>query len=60
MARFSIKAEVIRTVQVVLKPQLVNESIDAVPQNINYAIKPGDIKKLCPMLLKKLVSTRGI
>jgi hypothetical protein len=39
---------------------LATESIGALPQNVNYAIKSSYIKKLFPMLPETLVSNRGI
>ena len=46
--------------QAALDPQLAAESIGALPQNVNYAIKSSYIKKLFPMLPETLVSNRGI
>ena len=52
--------EVIGITQASLDPQLATESIGALPQNVNYAIKSSYIKKLFPMLPETLVSNRGI
>ena len=46
--------------QATLDPQLATESIGALPQNVNYAIKSNYIKKLFPILPETLVSNRGI
>ena len=52
--------KVIGITQAALDPQLSTESIGALPQNVNYAIKSSYIKKLFPMLPETLVSNRGI
>ena len=46
--------------QAALDSQLAAESIGALPQNVNYAIKSSYIKTLFPMLPETLVGTRGI
>ena len=57
---FNQSGEVIGITQASLDPQLATESIGALPQNVNYAIKSSYIKKLFPMLPETLVSNRGI
>ena len=57
---FDQSGEVIGITQATLDPQLATESIGALPQNVNYAIKSSYIKKLFPMLPETLVSNRGI
>jgi S1-C subfamily serine protease len=57
---FNQSGEVIGIAQASLDPHLATESIGALPQNINYAIKSTYIKKLLPMLPETLVSNRGI
>ena len=57
---FNQNGEVIGITQASLDPQLATESIGALPQNVNYAIKSSYIKKLFPMLPETLVSNRGI
>ena len=57
---FDQSGEVIGITQAALDPQLAAESIGALPQNVNYAIKSNYIKKLFPMLPETLVTTRGI
>ena len=57
---FNQNGEVIGITQASLDPQLATESIGALPQNVNYAIKSSYIKKLLPMLPETLVSNRGI
>ena len=57
---FNQSGEGIGITQASLDPQLATESIGAIPQNVNYAIKSSYIKKLLPMLPETLVSNRGI
>ena len=57
---FNQSGEVIAITQSSLDPRLATESIGALPQNVNYAIKSTYIKKLFPMLPETLVSNRGI
>jgi S1-C subfamily serine protease len=57
---FNQSGDVIGITQASLDPQLVTESIGALPQNMNYAIKSSYIKKLFPMLPETLFSNRGI
>ena len=57
---FNQSGKVIGITQAALDPQLATESIGALPQNVNYAIKSSYIKKLFPMLPETLVSNRGI
>ena len=57
---FNQNGEVIGITQASLDPQLATESIGALPQNVNYAIKSSYIKKIFPMLPETLVSNRGI
>ena len=57
---FDQSGNVIGIAQAALDPQLATESIGALPQNVNYAIKSSYIKKLLPMLPEILVSNRGI
>jgi S1-C subfamily serine protease len=57
---FDQSGNIIGIAQASLDPQLATESIGALPQNVNYAIKSTYIKKLFPMLPETLVSNRGI
>jgi S1-C subfamily serine protease len=57
---FDQSGNIIGIAQASLDPQLATESIGALPQNVNYAIKSTYIKKLLPMLPETLVSNRGI
>ena len=57
---FNQSGNVIGITQAALDPQLAAESIGALPQNVNYAIKSTYIKKLFPMLPETLVINRGI
>ena len=57
---FDQSGNIIGIAQASLDPQLATESIGALPQNVNYAIKSTYIKKLFTMLPETLVSNRGI
>jgi TonB family protein len=57
---FNQSGEVIGITQAALDPQLAIESIGALPQNVNYAIKSSYISALLPMLPETFVALRGI
>jgi TonB family protein len=57
---FNQSGNIIGITQAALDPQLATESIGALPQNVNYAIKSSYIKRLFPTLPETLVSNRGI
>ena len=57
---FDESGNVIGIAQASLDPQLTTESIGAIPQNVNYAIKSSYISALLPMLPETLIAPRGI
>ena len=57
---FNESGKVIGITQSTLDPQLANESIGALPQNVNYAVKSSYISALLPMLPQTLIASRGI
>jgi S1-C subfamily serine protease len=57
---FNESGKVIGITQSTLDPQLATESIGALPQNVNYAVKSSYISALLPMLPQTLIASRGI
>ena len=57
---FNQNGNIIGITQAALDPQLATESIGALPQNVNYAVKSSYISALLPMLPETLIASRGI